>query len=132
MLCLLLTSALGHGACARTQGERLTLAGSTSVQPVAEKWAVAYERQRSGLSLTVQGGGSTAGVRAALSGAAEVGLSSRSLTRQEEGRLRAVVVARDGIALVVHPRSPLRSLSLRQGGADLRRAYQELARGRRG
>jgi phosphate transport system substrate-binding protein len=106
--------ALCHGGCARGAGEHLTLAGSTSVQPVAEKWASAYERRRPSLAVTVQGGGSTAGVRAAQSGAAQIGLSSRALTSQERLSLRSVVVARDGIALVVHPTNPLHSLSLRQ------------------
>jgi phosphate transport system substrate-binding protein len=110
---LFIAAAFWQGGCARA-AEHLTLAGSTSVQPVAEKWAHAYERQRPSLAVTVQGGGSTAGVRAALSGAAQVGLSSRALTSQEMRALRSVVVARDGIALVVHPSNPLRSLSLQQ------------------
>lgn len=111
---LLVAGALGDVGCARKSSDHLTLAGSTSVQPVAEKWASAYERLHPTVVVTVQGGGSTAGIRAALSGAAQVGLSSRALTRQEQPSLRAIVVARDGIAVVVHPSNPLRSLSLGQ------------------
>lgn len=119
-LCLLLASAAaGHAGCARQTSEHLTLAGSTSVQPVAEKWAGAYERLHPKLTVAVQGGGSTAGVRAALSGAAQIGLSSRALTSQEQRTLRSIVVARDGIALVVHPSNSLRGLSL----AQLQRIY---------
>ena len=81
---------------------------------MAEKWASAYERQHPAVAVTVQGGGSTAGVRAALSGAAQIGLSSRALTMDESGQLRSVVVARDGIALVVHPTNPLNGLARRQ------------------
>jgi phosphate transport system substrate-binding protein len=110
----LLAGAVCWGGCARRTGEHLTLAGSTSVQPVAEKWAAAYERQRPAVAVTVQGGGSTAGVRAALSGAAQIGLSSRALSSDESAKLRSVVVARDGIALVVHPTNPLSDLSRRQ------------------
>jgi phosphate transport system substrate-binding protein len=111
---LLISGAACTTGCARGTSEHLTLAGSTSVQPVAEKWASAYERLHPMVAVTVQGGGSTAGVRAALSGAAQIGLSSRALTRQEQPSLQAIVVARDGIAVVVHPSNPLRSLSLGQ------------------
>lgn len=100
--------------CARAPRAQLTLAGSTSLQPLTERWADAYRARRPGVIISVQGGGSTAGVRAALSGAAQVGLSSRALTPAESRRLREVAVARDGIALVVHPQNPVRDLTLRQ------------------
>lgn len=101
-------------ACGRAHGEQLTLAGSTSLQPISERWADAYRAGKPGLAIMVQGGGSTAGVRAARAGAAQIGLSSRSLTEQESRGARVVEVARDGIALVVHPENPLRSLTLPQ------------------
>lgn len=111
---LLAAAAWSCSGCARAAGEHLTLAGSTSVQPIVEKWADAYEKRHPQVSITVQGGGSTAGVRAALTGAAQIGLSSRGLTDDEKRGLRSVVVARDGIALVVHPTNPLSGLSLGQ------------------
>jgi phosphate transport system substrate-binding protein len=111
---LLIAGAVCGGGCERRTGKHLTLAGSTSVQPVAEKWAGAYERRHPAVAVTVQGGGSTAGVRAALSGAAQIGLSSRALTTHESRQLRSVVVARDGIALVVHATNPVSGLSRQQ------------------
>jgi phosphate transport system substrate-binding protein len=90
------------------------LAGSTSLQPVTERWAEAYRARRPDIFVSVQGGGSTAGVRAALAGAAQIGLSSRALTPAESKRLRSVAVARDGIALVVHPENLVHGLTLRQ------------------
>lgn len=102
------------GSCTRAPREQLTLAGSTSLQPVTERWADAYRARRPEVFVSVQGGGSTAGVRAALAGAAQIGLSSRELTPAESSRLRAVAVARDGIALVVHPQNPVRDLTLRE------------------
>lgn len=102
------------GSCARARREQLTLAGSTSLQPVTERWAEAYRARRPDIFVSVQGGGSTAGVRAAQAGAAQIGLSSRALTPAESNSLRSVTVARDGIALVVHPENPVRGLALRQ------------------
>lgn len=101
-------------SCSRATHKGLTLAGSTSVQPFAEKWADAYHAAHSATPIHVQGGGSTAGVQAALSGAAQIGMSSRSLTSAESSRINGVVVARDGIAIIVHPTLPVSDLALEQ------------------
>jgi phosphate transport system substrate-binding protein len=102
------------GGCRRTSKNGLTLAGSTSVQPFGEKWAEAYQVQKPGLAIHVQGGGSTAGVQAAISGAAQIGMSSRALTPEEADKVTGVAVARDGIAIVVHPTLPVTDLVLDQ------------------
>jgi phosphate transport system substrate-binding protein len=108
---LLLASAAG---CSLDRKQGLTLAGSTSLQPFAEKWADAYLARHAELSIHVQGGGSTTGVQAARSGAAQIGMSSRSLTREETAHVTGIVVARDGIAIVVHPSLPVHDLELEQ------------------
>jgi phosphate transport system substrate-binding protein len=105
--------------CSRASARGLTLAGSTSVQPFAEQWADAYRARRPGPPIQVQGGGSTAGVQAVLSGAAEIGMSSRALTALEAARARPTPVARDGMAVVVHPANPIGALAL----ADVRSVY---------
>ena len=114
LLLLLLGATLLMGACRQNTRESLTLAGSTSLQPLAERWADAYGHRRPHLSITIQGGGSTAGVRAVLSGAAQIGMASRELTAQESRIVGGVIVARDGIALVVHPTNPVSDLTLAQ------------------
>jgi len=106
-------------SCVRSRGQTLTLAGSTSVQPLAERWADAYRAHHPDVNIHIQGGGSTAGVQAALAGAAQVGMSSRPLTPSERTQLEGVLVARDGIAIVVHPTNPIANLSLE----DLRAVY---------
>jgi phosphate transport system substrate-binding protein len=107
----LLIAGAGLG-CATKKG--LTLAGSTSVQPFAEKWADAFQARHPGGHIHVQGGGSTAGVQAAISGAAQIGMSSRPLTPDETGQVTSIPVARDGIAIVVHPTMPVSDLELEQ------------------
>ena len=108
--CLLLDAA----ACSRATQKGVTLAGSTSVQPFAEKWADAYHARHPDTPIHVQGGGSTAGVQAAISGAAQIGMSSRALTPEETARVTGIAVARDGIAIVVHPTLPANDLALEQ------------------
>ena len=103
----------GDGAANLSVGQ-VTLAGSTSVEPFAELLAEHYmETAADTPVINVQGGGSSAGVRAALSGAADVGMSSRDLKPQEiEQGLTTQVFARDAIAVVVHPENRVRDLSL--------------------
>jgi len=61
----------------------------------------------------VQGGGSSAGIQAVRTGAAEVGMSSRNLLDSEKD-LIAVPIIYDAIAVIVHPGNPLQDLSLEQ------------------
>jgi len=100
-------------SCSRTatsEGGDVVLAGSTSIQPFAEGWAEAYHAGR----VTVQSGGSTAGIKAARDGTADVGMSSRQLSPVEADGLVQTVVARDGIAVIVHAANPVQSLTLAQ------------------
>lgn len=92
----------------------LTVAGSSSVQPVAEAWARGFEAINPGTRIRVQTGGSTAGIRAVTDGAADIGTVSRKLDPNETGRLRAVTVARDVLAVAVHPSNRLENVSTDQ------------------
>jgi phosphate transport system substrate-binding protein len=93
--------------------QTLTIAGSTSVQPFAEKLAEVYMQQYPGLLINVQGGGSSAGIMAVQQRAADIGASSRELN-QSEKNLYETVIAWDGIAVIVNPACRLNDLSLEQ------------------
>jgi phosphate transport system substrate-binding protein len=94
-------------------GAALTIAGSTSVQPFAEKLAETYMSAHAGIAINVQGGGSTAGVRAAETGAAQIGMSSRHL-KESEASLRQFTIALDGIAIIAHASNPVAGLTREQ------------------
>lgn len=96
------------------RGTALVVAGSTSVQPFAEKLAEEYMALHPEENITVQGGGSTAGVRAAETGAAQIGMSSRHLKDSEAAILHPTVIAWDGIAVIVHRSNPLSGLTREQ------------------
>lgn len=102
-----------------TTSKALCVAGSTSVQPFAEKLAEVYMQRHPGARIDVQGGGSSAGIFAAQHGAADLGASSRELVKAEKG-LHEIPIAWDGIAVIVHPGNPLTDLNLKQ----LRRIFQ--------
>ncbi|KYF74484.1 phosphate-binding protein [Sorangium cellulosum] len=118
-LCLWLSALALGPACGRERARGLTLAGSTSLQPFAERWAEAYSATHAGATIHVQGGGSTAGVHAVESGTAQIGMSSRALLPDEATRLRGIVVARDGIAVVVNPENRIDDMTL----DEVRRIY---------
>ena len=99
-------------ACGR-RNLALIVAGSTSVQPYAEVLAEEYELHYAGYELDIQGGGSSAGLEAVRSGAAAIGMSSRAL-KEDEQDFWPVEIAKDGLAVIVHPQNPLQNLSLEQ------------------
>jgi len=94
--------------CQRSKPE-ITVAGSTSVEPFAELLAEGYMKNHPGSNIYVQGGGSTAGIVAARTHAANIGMSSRSLL-PDENDLHPITIARDAIAVIVHPKNPLNDL----------------------
>ena len=92
----------------------ITMAGSTAFQPFAEKLADQYMTKQSGVSITVQGGGSAVGIQSAISGAAQIGMADLVVLPDEAKVLTTTVVARDGIAVVVNPANTITGLSTDQ------------------
>jgi len=105
-------------SCANAQGHgenaHVVIAGSTSVQPYMEILAENYAKRFPGSAIDVQGGGSSAGISAVGSGIADIGMSSRSLSEHEKELYIPVEIARDGLALIVHPANPVDSLTVEQ------------------
>ncbi|MCX5683802.1 MAG: phosphate ABC transporter substrate-binding protein [Planctomycetota bacterium] len=103
---------VSFGLGGRKEGA-LEVIGSTSVEPFAEMVAQEYEKAYPERFVNVQGGGSTAGVQAAIQGIADIGTCSRGLKAEETG-FTAFVIARDGLAVVVHSSNPVGSLTRAQ------------------
>ncbi|MCL2801649.1 MAG: phosphate ABC transporter substrate-binding protein [Treponema sp.] len=99
-------------SCSRSEAH-LVVAGSTSVQPYIELLAEEFELLNPGSGIDIQGGGSSAGITAAETGAADIGMSSRWLKRTEE-YLWSIEIARDGLAVIVNPANPILDLTLEQ------------------
>ena len=106
--------ALALAACGAGDAGGLTVTGSTSVTPFAEQLAEHYQKQHAGTSINIQGLGSAAGIRAAIDGVAEIGMSSRELQPEESAKLDEIVIARDALAVIVNPLNPIAGLSREQ------------------
>jgi phosphate transport system substrate-binding protein len=110
LLCGYLLAGCSQGPA---RSHSITIAGSTSVQPFAEKLTEIYMEVHPDLIINVQGGGSTAGITSCRSGAAQIGTCSREL-RDDEKDLQRIVIAYDGIAIIVHPVNPITNLTIEQ------------------
>jgi phosphate transport system substrate-binding protein len=95
----------------------LQLAGSTTVQPLAESLAEAFSGYNEALTIEVQGGGSSVGVTAAGENTVDIGMASRNVKDSEFetfAELQVHTIAFDGIAIVTNPDLELPSLTLEQ------------------
>jgi len=110
---LLLVSVCLLTACGGRQSAAFVIAGSTSVQPYVEILAEHYAQVYPEGIIDVQGGGSSAGIQAVESETADIGMSSRSL-RESEQHLWVIEIAKDGLAIIIHPDNPVMSLTADQ------------------
>jgi len=76
-----------------------------------------FKTARPGITVEYEPTGSGAGVEAAANGSADIGLASRRLKDAEKAALTETVIAKDGIAIVVHPANAVDDLTVEQVAA---------------
>ncbi len=91
---------------------KIQVGGSTSVAPLVEKLAEAYSELNNGVTIDIQATGSSAGMTAAIDGVVQIGMASRELSDEEKGQLTPIVIANDGIAVIVNAENPTEDISL--------------------
>ena len=92
----------------------ISISGSTSVGPLAEKLAFKYE-ENNDVKIEINQIGSSAGITNAISGVSEIGMSSRDLKQEEiDSGLNETIIAYDGIVVVTHPTNKVKDLTLEQ------------------
>jgi len=115
-ICVMLSLAAGT-----VQAGNLTINGSTTVLPIAQKVAEAYMKANPKVKISVSGGGSGNGIKAIIDGTTDIGNSSRFIKDEE---IKAAVekgtypvpfaIAYDSIIPIVHPSNPVKNLTLDQ------------------
>jgi phosphate transport system substrate-binding protein len=97
----------------------LTISGSTTVLPIAQRAAETYMDMNEEANISVRGGGSGVGIAAIIDGRADIADASRPIKSKELALARskgrnpvAHVVANDGLAIVVHPNNPLNGIDI--------------------
>ena len=92
----------------------VSISGSTSVGPLAEKLAAKYT-EKANTNIEINQIGSSAGITNAISGVSEIGMSSRDLKEEEVASgLDEVIIAYDGIVVVTHPSNKVKDLTMEQ------------------
>jgi len=116
----------GGGQPARAAKESVTIKGSDTMVHLVTMWAEACGKERQNIEISVTGGGSGTGVSALLNRTTDICAASRDMTAEEKQkaeqkglRLVETAVARDGIAVIVHPSNPVNELTIEQ----LRKIY---------
>jgi len=112
------------------QGRYVTVKGSDTMVHLVSSWAEAFMKKEQGIEVSVTGGGSGTGIAALINGTTDICAASRKI-KDKETKLasqkgivpKAIVVARDGIAVVVNPANPVAELTIEQIGKIFTGAY---------
>jgi len=88
---------------------------------LALAWAEAYQQVEPSVSISVTGGGSGTGIAALINKTVDIANASRQIKNEEVNDAKAngtvpfeTIVARDAIAIIVHPQNPITKLTLQQ------------------
>lgn len=95
--------------------KKISIVGSTTVAVPMESLIEKYKEINKDTNVELQGVGSSAGIKAVIDGIASIGMSSRKLKEEEQTKhLSEIVIAYDGIAIIVHPSNPVSNLTQAQ------------------
>lgn len=93
---------------------KISVAGSSSVSPVMEKLAEAYQKVNTNAKVEIQTSDSSAGMQSAMGGTCDIGMASRDLKDEEKSALKVETIAKDGIAIIVNNANTCDDLTLDQ------------------
>lgn len=93
---------------------KISVAGSSSVSPVMEKLAEAYQQVNTNAKVEIQTSDSSAGMQSAMGGTCDIGMASRDLKDEEKSALKVETIAKDGIAVIVNNANTCDDLTLDQ------------------
>lgn len=103
------------------RGNKVTIAGSTTVLPIAQSCAEEFMNNHPEVNISVRGGGSSVGIASIMAGTVDIGDASRHIKDKELVQAREMginpvenVVANDGIAVIVNPGNTVTALTLEQ------------------
>lgn len=116
-----LLSLSGCGRKSASDATTLQIKGSDTMVNLSQAWAEDYMKRHPGVSIAVTGGGSGTGISSLLNGTCDIAEVSRemketeiALARQKGIEPKKLIVALDGLAVIVHPSNPVSRLTLDQ------------------
>ena len=116
-IALLMLCFFSHSSLAQ---QSLRITGSDTLAPVLTAWLEVFKTQHIGLRIELQSTGSATVPTALAEGTVDIGAMSRPMTSDEISLFanrrgfmpRAIAIARDSLAIIVHPSNPIRDVAL--------------------
>ena len=94
---------------------KVKVGGSTSVSPVMEKLAEAYQKVNKDVTVEVNTSDSSTGMSQAAEGTVDIGMASRELKDSETAKgIKGTVIAKDGIAVIINKSNTVEDIKLDQ------------------
>ena len=95
--------------------------GSDTIVNLALAWAERYQGEHPDVRISVTGGGSGTGIASLINGTVDIANASRQIKGEEIDEAKSngvdpveLIIARDAIAVIVHPENPVSELTLQQ------------------
>lgn len=116
-------SLLGLGCSKRDSKNKnlITIKGSDTMVQLMSFWSEGFMKVNPGIEVSVTGGGSGTGIAALINGTTDICASSREMQDKEKKMAeekkiapKEFIVARDGLAVFVHPENPITELTMEQ------------------
>jgi len=106
-------------AWAGEENAPIVIRGSSTLQPVVEKWSGTYGQTEGAPTFDIVATGTSEGIEDLIAGRADISLASRPLKPEETSAalekglaIREIIVARMGIAVIVHRDNPVSSVEV--------------------
>jgi phosphate transport system substrate-binding protein len=103
------------------QSNALQIKGSDTMVNLGQAWAEAYMKQNPGTSIAVTGGGSGTGISAMVNNTCDIAEVSREMKESEIKLVESkgftpkkIIVALDGLAVIVNPKNTISELTIDQ------------------
>lgn len=96
------------------EAKKIVVTGSSTIAPIISEIAKKYEELNKNIRIDVQTGGSSRGINDVQRGLANIGMSSRDLSKKEMKGVNVQTIAIDGVAFVVNAKNPIINLSSTQ------------------
>src|SRR4030095_7294415 len=110
-----------EGAASDSSAAYIENKGSDTIVNLALAWAEKYQTEHPDVRISVTGGGSGTGIASLLNKTVDIANASRKIKQEEldEAQANGVnpvehIIARDAIAVIVHPDNPVKELTLQQ------------------
>lgn len=134
LIAVMIISVALFAGCSRNNQEgknkSISIKGSDTMVHLAGAWSEEFMKKNPDYSVSVTGGGSGTGIAALLNGTTDICAASRKindkeleLAKEKGQNIKEIIVALDGIAVIVNPANSVSEMTVEQIGKIYKGAY---------